>query len=285
MWKNVLPALIAAPLILQAADYKIEQREPIHHVFTGDRALDVDQVNGSISVIGDTGATMRVEGERIVRAADQQEAERAKREVTLDINEKAGIAQLYVNGPFRDNGHASEDHGFHEHSDREYSVTYNLVIHVPRATELTLHTVNGAVKDADTTGKFDVHSVNGAITMTNIAGSGTVNTVNGSTVVSFRENPKTDSSFKSFNGKVDVSFQPGLAADLRVKTFHGEIYTDFDVTALASTAATAERKNGKFVYRSNDYQNVRVGAGGPQLSFETFNGGIRIHKGDSNATK
>ena len=45
-----------------------------------------------------------------------------KREVMLDVNEKNGTAQLYVNGPFRENNRASENHGFHEHNDRHYDV-------------------------------------------------------------------------------------------------------------------------------------------------------------------
>ncbi len=49
-----------------------------------------------------------------MRGADAQALDRARKEVTLDINEKDGIAQLYVNGPFRDNGHSSENHGFHD---------------------------------------------------------------------------------------------------------------------------------------------------------------------------
>jgi hypothetical protein len=247
--KSIVIALAGAvfglAVILEAAprrDYKVEEREAIHHVFSNDNSLDVDCVNGSIAVTGDSGGTIRVEGEKIIRAADRQEVERAKREVVLDINEKDGIGQLYVNGPFRDNGHASQDHGFHDHRDREYEVTYNFTIHVPRAAGLRLRTVNGAVKAEDTAGKFDVHNINGGITMTNIAGSGTADTMNGPTIVAFRENPRGDSYFKSFNGRVDVTFQPDLSADVRLKTFNGSAYTDFDVTALATVAGSAERR-------------------------------------------
>ena len=268
-------------LTLQAAshrDYKVEDREAVHHTFSNDQTLDVDEVNGFIHVIGDNGNTIRVVGARVIRAADQEEVQRAKREVTLDINEKDGIAQLYVNGPFRDNGHASENHGFHDHRDREYEVSYNLTIHVPRALTLRLYTVNGDLKAEDTAGKFNVHGINGGITMTNIAGSGTADTLNGPTVITFRENPKADSYFKSFNGKVDVTFQANLSADLMLKTFNGHAYTDFDVTALATAAGTAERKNGRFVYRTNDFRSMRAGSGGPELKFETFNGDIHIQK-------
>jgi DUF4097 and DUF4098 domain-containing protein YvlB len=259
-------------------DYKVENREAIHRVFPNDTALDVDLVNGSITVTGDNGNTIRVEGERIIRAADQEEVQRAGREVVLDSNEKDGVGQLYVNGPFRDNGHASQDHGFHDHSDREYEVVYNFTIRVPRAAGLRLRTINGDVKAEDTAGTFDVHNINGGIAMTNITGSGTADTLNGPTVVAFRENPKADSYFKSFNGRVDVSFQPNLSADLWVKTFNGHAYTDFEVTALASGAASAERKNGKFIYKSNEFHSMRAGLGGPVLKFETFNGDIHIQK-------
>jgi hypothetical protein len=278
---SIVAGVLGLAVTLQAAshrDYKVEEREALHHVFSNDNSLDVDCVNGSITVTGDGGSTIRVEGEKIIRAADREEVERARRDVVLDINERAGIGQLYVNGPFRDNGHASQDHGFHDHSDREYEVTYNFTIHVPRAAGLRLRTINGDVKAEDTAGKFDVHNINGGITMTNIAGSGTADTLNGPTVVTFRENPKADSYFKSFNGRVDVSFQPGLSADLRLKTFNGSAYTDFDVTALAGVAGSGERKNGKFVYKSNEFRSVRAGSGGPELKFETFNGDIHIQK-------
>jgi hypothetical protein len=259
-------------------DYKLEERETTHHAFTNDNTLDVDDVNGAITVIGDGGNTIRVDAEKIIKAADAEEMARGKREVVLDVNEKGGVAQLYVNGPFRDNDHRSEDHGFHDHREREYEVIYNLTIHVPRATALQLRTVNGRIDTTDTTGTFDLHGVNGAVKMTNAAGSGTTQTVNGEITAVFRENPKGDLSFKTVNGRVEVSFPPSLSADLQLKTFNGSAYTDFDATALASPPGQLEQKNGRFVYRTNRFSNVRVGSGGPVLKFETLNGNIQIGK-------
>jgi hypothetical protein len=278
MKQFIVPIAIGVFAIAAHRDYKLEEREAFHHTFSNGSKLDVDAVSGSINVVGDGGNTIRVDGEKVIRAADQEEVQRAKREVVLDINEKNGIAQLYVNGPFRDNDHTSENHGFHDHRDREYEVAYNFTIHVPRATELSLHTINGDESVQDTTGKFNVKGLNGKIAMTNIAGSGSADTLNGSAVVTFRENPKADCFFKSFNGKVDVGFQPNLSANVSVKTFNGAPYTDFDATALASTPEPGELKNGKFVLKSNRSSNLRIGAGGPELKFETFNGNIQIRK-------
>jgi hypothetical protein len=272
--------LVATVLDASRRNWTAEAREAFHYTFSSDKTLDVDNVDGAIQVVGDNGNTIRVEGERIARGEDQQALDRAKRDVKLDVNEKDGVAQFYVNGPFRDNGHSSADHGFHEHFDEhEYEVTYNFTVHVPRDTGLRLRTVNGDVGTEDTRGKFDIHGVNGSVTMTGVAGSGTLRTVNGRTTVSFRENPREASDFQTVNGAIEASFPPNFSADLRLKTVNGQAYTDFDATALLpSTAQAGDRRNGKFVYRANHTSSVRIGSGGPELSFETVNGDIRIKK-------
>jgi hypothetical protein len=261
-------------------NWTAEAREPFHYTFANDKTLDIDNVDGAIQVIGDNGSTIRVEGERIVRGEDQQALDRAKRDVTLDVNEKDGTAQLYVNGPFRGNSHSSGDHGFHIHSDEhEYEVTYNFTVHVPRETGLRLRTVNGEIKTDDTRGKFDVHGVNGSVTMTGVAGYGTLHTVNGRASIAFRESPRQASDFQTVNGAIEASFPPNFSADLRLKTLNGQAYTDFEATALLpSTAQAGERSTGRFVYKSNHTSSVRIGSGGPELTFETVNGDIRITK-------
>jgi DUF4097 and DUF4098 domain-containing protein YvlB len=279
MYSEKIALVAVAFALASTAAWNTEAREPLHYTFSNDTTLDLDDVNGTIQITGDGGNTIRVEGEKIIRATSQQEIERAKKEVTLDVNEKDHIAQLYVNGPFRHNRNGDEDHGFHVHNDDHgYEVTYNFNIHVPRDTELRLRSVNGEIKAEQTGGKFDISAVNGPINMTAAAGSGNAHTVNGRLTVSFRENPKAAVDFKTVNGAIDASFPPNLSADLSVKTLNGPVYTDFDSTALAQPAGTAERKNGKFVYKQDRHTNLRIGSGGPELKFETVNGEIRIKK-------
>jgi len=275
-------AIVGLAAALSAAsdrDYTAVDREPIHHTFAGDKTIDVDLVNGGVTVVGDGGSGMRVEGERVIRALNQEEMARAKKEIALDMNEKNGTAQIYENGPYRDsNNHSSENHGFHENTDRHYSVNYEITVHVPRETALHLRTVNGGVTARDTSGAFDVKSVNGAISMTDIVGSGTAAAVNGANTVSFRESPKSDSAFTSVNGRIEVTFPPSLAADFDLKTVNGGMFTDFETTMLAAAAGTASKENGRFVYKARGESHVRVGSGGPHIRLETVNGAISIKK-------
>jgi DUF4097 and DUF4098 domain-containing protein YvlB len=272
---------MGATLAFTAAgrDYNVEDRSPVNHTFSGAKKLDVDVISGSIEIIGDGGNSIRVTGERVIHALDQQQLARAKQDDVLDMNEKDGTAQIYENGPFRNNNNnrSSDYHGFHENSDRHYNVDWNLTVHVPREIALRLRDVNGSIKAEGTSGAFDINAVNGSVTGTNIAGSGNISTVNGPTVISFRENPKSDSSFKSVNGKVDVTYQPNLAAAFDLKTVNGGMFTDFEAVAMASPGSGSS-KDGKFIYKSRGNSRVQIGSGGPQIRMETVNGSIQIRK-------
>jgi DUF4097 and DUF4098 domain-containing protein YvlB len=281
MKHTLFVVLLGATLAFTAAgrDYKVEDRSPVNHTFSSDKKLDVDVISGSVEIIGDGGNSIRVTGERVIHAADQQQLAKAKQDDVLDMNEKDGAAQIYENGPFRNNSNnrSGDYHGFHENSDRQYNVDWNLTVHVPREIALRLRDVNGSIKADGTNGAFDISAVNGSVTGTNIAGSGNISTVNGPTVISFRENPKSDSSFKSVNGKVDVTYKANLAAEFDLRTVNGGMFTDFEAVALASSGEGAS-KDGKFVYKSHGNSRVRIGSGGPQIRMETVNGSIQIRK-------
>jgi DUF4097 and DUF4098 domain-containing protein YvlB len=137
---------------------------------------------------------------------------------------------------------------------------------------------NGDISVAGTAGDFDISNVNGGISMSGISGSGDVHTVNGPITVHFAKNPQGATSFKSINGQLNVYFQPEFSADLLFKTFNGQIYSDFDVAPRETPVAASERRNGRFVYHSNGLKGGRVGRGGPELTFDAFNGSIRLHR-------
>jgi hypothetical protein len=166
---SILAAVTLGIVALAAdhANYSTEARETFSRALSAAKTLEVDNFNGSIEVSGEVsgggGSNVRVTGEQIIHALDQTELDRAKREVTLDVNEKDGVPQFYVNGPFRQHAQPGDYYGFHERSDHEYEVTYNFTIHVPRQMAIALRTVNGAIRTNDRSGHFDPHSVNGGV--------------------------------------------------------------------------------------------------------------------------
>ncbi|HVN06827.1 MAG TPA: hypothetical protein VMT86_20555 [Bryobacteraceae bacterium] len=271
---TIAAGLILAGLPLMAAE--VVESETIQKTFfvsgSAPRKVLVDNVNGSIHVTGHAGSQVRLVAHKTLRADSPEGAERGRREVTLDISQDAGIIRLYVNGPFR-----CGDGGVHIDRDPGYEIKYDFELQVPRDTETNLKTINdGQITVASVAGDYVVNNINGGIEMSDISGSGKVYALNGGVRVTFRDNPRARSSFGSLNGEVRVTFLPDLSADLRFKTFNGGVYTDFPVTYLPLSATAGERHNGKWVYKSSDWSSVRVGHGGPELSFDAFNGNIRI---------
>jgi DUF4097 and DUF4098 domain-containing protein YvlB len=264
------------------SEFPLQEEETIRKSFTlnsGTRVLDIDNVTGSIEVVGGQADQVQLVVTKNIRAESKERMEAAKKEVTLDITEQPDLLKLYVNGPFRCNCNCdcgNDCGGWH--GDRGYRVKMDFQLQVPRTLALKLRTVNsGNISVRDVIGNFSVRNVNGGIDMQNVGGGAAhARTVNGGVKVAFRENPKENSDFGSINGSVDLYFVRGLSADFRFKTFNGGVYTDFPMTSLPSQPVSAETRNGKFVFHSDRYTGGRVGSGGMEIKADSLNGNIRI---------
>ncbi|HYX52144.1 MAG TPA: hypothetical protein VE783_01750 [Candidatus Limnocylindrales bacterium] len=255
----------------------LKEQETIRKTFTlsaAHKTLEIDNVQGSIEVVASNSDQVQMVVNKTLRAESKERMEAAKKEVKLDITEQPDLLKLYVDGPFRCNCNNGCD-GWH--GDRGYSVKMDFQLQVPRNLDLKLKTVNaGKVFVRGTAGNFSVHNVNGPLEMQDVAGSGQARTVNGGVKVTFRENPKEKSDFGTINGNVELGFVRPLSADFRFKTMNGGVFSDFEMTALPSQPVSAERHNGRFVYRSDRFTGGRVGSGGPEIKAENLNGEIRI---------
>jgi hypothetical protein len=244
------------------------------------RRLVVDNMNGSINVVGTNGNDVTLVAHETFRAESEERLKIAQEKVRLEITSEPDRILLSVDAPWRcpDNSPCNNRHnnGWDYYG---YDASIEFELRVPFKTDLYLKTINGgeiAVKDAE--GSFRIENVNGGIAASGMNGSGTISTVNGNIEVGFAKNPLASSSFKTVNGEVDVRFQDNLSADLRLKTFNGEVYTDFQVASLPPYPPSRPDHERKRVYRSADSFQVRVGGGGPDLSFDTLNGNIYIVK-------
>ena len=261
-------------------DWPVRDQETIEKTLPltgGPMRLVVDNVEGYVHVTGVSGSEVRITAHKTIRAETDSDLAQARSEVKLDISGKPGEVSAYYDAPWRCNGQGD---GCHSSERRFYSVVYDIDVAAPVSARLVVSTVNGGdIRIDKSGGDFDVNDINGGIEMTQIAGSGSVHTINGPVTIHFSRNPASACSFKSINGALDAWFQPGLSADLLFKVFNGQVYSDFDVAPRAVPAAvTTERRDGKFIYRSHGVAGGRAGNGGPELSFDTLNGSIRLHQ-------
>jgi len=273
--------LLTCILSFQGDDFRFEKKEEITKTLkfqdpSQPKDLQVDNIFGSIVVTGYKGTEVKLTAHKTIKARTEGRIEKAQQEVTLDITEEGNTIDIYVDGPFRCR-HKNDQEGRH---DPGYRVHYDFEIKVPSKTNIFLKTVtDGDIKVNSIQGEFEVRNVNGEIFMNDLAGSGKAHTVNGEVTLVFSKNPDSECSFKTINGDIEVSFVKNLSADFQLKTFNGDAYSDFAVSYLPTVSSSSvERKNGKYVYKSNRYASIRVGSGGPEIQMDTLNGDILIKK-------
>ena len=245
---------------------------------SGHRQLVVDNINGEINVVGYDGDTIELVAHKEIKAEDAEKLEEAKREIKLEIKEEKNKIVLYVDAPWRTNDGINYM-GWHYYG---YDAIYDFDLKVPHKISLYLKTINhGKVMVQSVEGEFEVNNVNAGIEMTDINGPALVRTVNGPIKVSFTRNPDSECSFKTVNGKIEVVLHDGLNANIRLKTFNGKVYTDFDAVSMPQEdRAVKEQRGSRWIYRRGSSYGVRIGKGGPELSFDTLNGSIYVLKHD-----
>lgn len=282
---NLRSRLYAAPSHRDDSDsdFPLREQETIRKTFAignAHKLLDVDNVFGSIEVVGGPSDKVELVVTKTIRAESQERMDAAKKEVTLDITDQTDLLKLYVNGPFRCN--CDCDDGCKgrgsRHGDYGYQVKMDFQLQVPQSLDLKLKTVNsGRVSVRNVIGNLSVRNVNGGITLEDVGGgSALVHTVNGGVKVTFKENPKQNSEFATVNGAVELYFVRGLSADFRFKTMNGGVYTDFAMTSLPAQPVRAEGHDGRFVFHTDRFTGGRVGAGGIEIKTDTLNGDIRV---------
>jgi hypothetical protein len=285
-----LPAFVLAGAFLAIASSgpaaaEVRDERTIERTFAASgatlRRLQVDNVFGTIRVRAHGAPTVVMTARERLVAADPSWAERARAEVELQASESDGVVDLYVDGPFRgcdcDRDRAGERTRWRRGERVRYTVAYDFEILVPAGLELELSTVNdGDIRVEGVRGELDLSNVNGGIDVDGAQGGGRIVTVNGDVTVRFAAGPARAASFETVNGDIEVRYATEPDADVYLKTMWGDLRTEFPFEELPVTPEVERREDGRFVIRSEQWSAVRLGAGGPKLSFETLNGDVVI---------
>ncbi len=282
-----LALLIGAAALGLTQDAKVD-RAVVPLTTPGKPALiKAGVLTGGITVKGYGGKEViveaRVREEKLGEGEDHLEVEFEEDKEDKDKADKsAGMKLIPVVGTGLE---VEEEDNVVTISSESWKNAVDLVIQVPSASNLELSSTNdGDIVVENVSGTIEVGNVNGSNTLKNVSGNVVAQTVNGEILVTLsRVTPDKPMSFSTMNGDIDVTFPSDVKASVRMKTQQGDIYSDFDVTLKPAAQKPAEEatRSGKGKYRIS-FDRFLIGAisgGGPEFTFNTFNGDIYIRKG------
>lgn len=155
-----------------------------------------------------------------------------------------------------------------DHGNRSNDIQVEFTIKLPAGAHVTAHTVNGDVEVAGVSGDVDVAAVNGRIDAETTDGLIEAETTNGAIRARMSPAPTRNTSFRTVSGSITLSLPDNTNADIDARTVNGTITSDFPITVGGQAGGG---------FSSRRLRGV-LGRGGPHLTLETVNGGIRIEK-------
>lgn len=256
----------------------------------GDNTLMVANINGSIKVTGYDGDKVLIEVTRTVKAKTEERLEKGKSEIQLGIMDLADTLILFTEGLCNRFGrvgkngnwnHTSKGWGYQWNQDQKgckevYDYTLDFVMRVPRTVNLIISTVNNGDLDVQNMlGSVKTNNVNGSIRLEGMQRETFAHTINGNVDITYTKNPEKPCRYYTLNGDINAWFQKDLAANLSFESFNGDFFTN--VARLESLPVEVEKKQTdkgiKYKVNGNRY---KIGNGGVQLDFETFNGNVYL---------
>jgi hypothetical protein len=164
----------------------------------------------------------------------------------------------------------------------------HLTIQVPARTSLDLSVVNeGDITVDAVDGDIVANNVNGAVTLTNVSGAVVAHALNEDVKATFTRYSGKPMSFSSLNGTLDITLPADTKANIKLESDNGEVFSDFPVDMLApsvnQTVQDDRSKGGKYRLKIEKSMMGRINGGGPEITFKTFNGDIKLHRGGGGA--
>jgi hypothetical protein len=267
MKKVAFPLILFAAFVLCACDVQVggnngfslgiaEGRATDEWTRTYDLApggrLEIVNTNGLIEATGTGGKQVEVRAERRARAGTQEEAAELLKQI--DMREDVTPTSVRIEA-------RSERTRIGGFGRRRFDVQYH--VQVPAGLTVSFRTSNGGIRLQNVNGQIIASTTNGGITGNALSGGLDVEVVNGGIQIDLAS-VTSDVKVESVNGGIRLDLPVDVKADLDASCVNGGINIDeqfkVDTTAQESRRRVTGALNG----------------GGPRVSVETVNGGIRI---------
>jgi len=297
----IITSILAIGSCVQAQSYhtdkKLKSEETLKKELeftrnSSENILVVDNVYGSIKVEGYNGSKILVEVKKKVYADTKEDLEKGKQEIGIKTEKLEDAIYVYLDSPY---SYFDKETGMFEHREfsynsrrsykhrkkRNYKYRLDFSIKVPKNTSIDLQAINkGDVIVENVHGKLLIaHNINGPIDLINVSGKTDVNALNKDINITYTENPKEESWFRSLNGDINIKFKEGLDAIISYKTLNGKFYTNFPIEKTTpKIVKLSERKKRGTKYKIDTNSHFKIGKGNVHLHFDQLNGDAIVKK-------
>lgn len=213
--------------------------------------LEVINVNGVIEVQPATGSQVEVFAKREVQTRTEEEAK--ARLAKVEMLEDVGPDHVKIEAKTNDQGASFGPRG---------RVRIEYRVSVPAGLTTLFRTENGPVRVNNVDGRITMTSTNGPIVGRGLSGSVDASTVNGGIEIGLAT-VSGDSKIVTVNGPATLILSPEINAELEAAAINGGVVTQDGLPLKGS-----DRTNRRVTGRLND--------GGPRISVQTTNGGVRV---------
>jgi hypothetical protein len=213
--------------------------------------LEIINVNGKIEVSAAKGSQVEVLARREVRMRNEEEAKARLAETRMI--EDVGPDRVRIEAESRDQGATGGRRG---------RMTIEYLVNIPAGLITSFRTENGPVRVENIDGQITLASTNGPINGRGLSGSVDASTVNGAIEIGLTA-VNGDSKIVTVNGPAVLIVSPDVGAEIEAAAVNGGVSTQDGLPLTAS-----DRTNKRVTGRLND--------GGPRISVQTTNGGVRV---------
>jgi DUF4097 and DUF4098 domain-containing protein YvlB len=254
-------AMMSTALLILAAPLAAQDHRFTKELRAGER-MEIENINGSVTVSQGTGRTALVEVTKVVKEGNgdlvkavMEESQGVMRVCTIFLNRD----------PNRTTCRGENSNSSRNGRRNEFQVEMNYVVRVPAGVVVNVETVNGGVVLRGLDTPASVATVNGAIDF-DAAGAHRLETVNGQIRARLSRADWTGSlDIETVNGSVDLTLPASFAAEVSGETVNGGVTSDFPITI-----------EGRWGPKS--FRGSINGGGGRTLNIETVNGAIRLRR-------
>lgn len=206
--------------------------------------LAIVNVNGTIEASPADGSQVEVRAERLVKARTDEAAQELLKQLEIVEDASADGVRLETKAPRR----------------RGTSHQVRYTVRVPKGLAVNFETTNGRVRLENLDGEVVASTTNGGVTGTGLRGTVTASTTNGGVQIEMAEVTGAI-DLETTNGGIRLQLPRDVKANLEARCVNGGVsVSGFDLQGETSRRRVSGAING----------------GGPRVSVETTNGGVRV---------